>query len=125
MGYRAGVASATVPEMALSPLLVPMVAAREAVRTAVEAALSLPLGLLIEFTGLISWRPGASIGWHHDANRPYLQQRAASAVCYLNQAGRDFEGGAFRFQTGTPQVVHAAPGRVVSSITAPACQLAA
>lgn len=111
------------PPIALLPAR--QVAAREAVRTAVEAALSLPLGLLIEFTGLISWRPGASIGWHHDANRPYLQQRAASAVCYLNQAGRDFEGGAFRFQTGTPQVVHAAPGRVVSSITAPACQLAA
>lgn len=47
----------------------PQVAAREAVRAAVEEALGLDLGLLVEFTGLICWRPGSSIGWHHDANR--------------------------------------------------------
>ena len=45
------------------------VAAREAVRAAVEEALGLQLGLMIEFTGLICWRPGSCIGWHHDANR--------------------------------------------------------
>ena len=45
------------------------VAAREAVRAAVEEALGLQLGLMVEFTGLICWRPGSSIGWHHDANR--------------------------------------------------------
>jgi Rps23 Pro-64 3,4-dihydroxylase Tpa1-like proline 4-hydroxylase len=55
------------------------------------------MGLLVEFTGLVSWRPGASIGWHDDAHQPYLQQRFVSAVCYLNTAGRDFQGGALRF----------------------------
>ena len=57
----------------------PQVAAREAVRAAVEEALGLELGLLVEFTGLICWRPGACIGWHHDANRwvPQLGQ----AIC--------------------------------------------
>lgn len=52
------------------PTFAPLqVAAREAVRGAVEEALGLPCGLLVEFTGLICWRPGAVIGWHHDANR--------------------------------------------------------
>ncbi len=44
-------------------------AAREKVRAAVEKGLGLELGLLVEFTGLISWRPGAAIDFHHDANR--------------------------------------------------------
>lgn len=44
-------------------------AARQKVREAAEAALGLDLGLLVEFTGLIAWRPGASIAFHHDANR--------------------------------------------------------
>ena len=45
-------------------------AAREKVRAAVEEGLGLELGTLwVEFTGLISWRPGASISFHHDANR--------------------------------------------------------
>lgn len=53
--------------MLLAPSLLPQVAARQAVRAAVEEALDVPL--LIEFTGLICWRPGGVIGWHHDANR--------------------------------------------------------
>ncbi len=57
------------------------VAAREAVRAAAEDALGLPCGLLVEFTGLICWRPGAVIGWHHDANR-YLAGVMASAVVH-------------------------------------------
>ena len=44
-------------------------AAREKVRAAVEEALGFDLGLLVEFTGLITWRPGAHIAFHHDANR--------------------------------------------------------
>jgi hypothetical protein len=43
--------------------------AREKVQEAVEDALGLPGGLLVEFTALMTWRPGASIGWHYDANR--------------------------------------------------------
>ena len=53
--------------------------------------------------------------------RPYLQQRSHAAVCYLNTAGVDFEGGAFRFQGPAPPhtqqqqlEVLAAPGRVVA-----------
>lgn len=90
------------------------VRAREAVRAAVEEALDLQLGLLIEFTGLVSWRPGSSIGWHHDANRPYLLQRAYSAVCYLNASADDFDGGIFCFKHGAPETVQPAPGRLVS-----------
>ncbi|KAL4431217.1 hypothetical protein ABPG75_006473 [Micractinium tetrahymenae] len=123
VGYRDFVCSATILEVAASApeLLPPLVAAREAVRAAVEEALGLPCGLLVEFTGLICWRPGAVIGWHHDANRPYLQQRAYSAVCYLNTAGSDFRGGTFLFQRlgdisdeAAPVEVHALPGRVVA-----------
>ncbi|KAI7839049.1 hypothetical protein COHA_007191 [Chlorella ohadii] len=95
------------------------VAAREAVRAAVEEALGLQLGLLVEFTGLICWRPGSRIGWHHDANRPYLRQRTHSAVCYLQTAGVEFGGGTFQFEQGAdgtdrPQDVLASPGRVVA-----------
>ena len=60
--------------------------------------------------------------------RPYLRQRTHSAVCYLQTAGTDFEGGTFQFQSpaalgsggssggggGGPVDVLAAPGRVVA-----------
>ncbi|KAJ0266081.1 hypothetical protein HA466_0001370 [Hirschfeldia incana] len=61
--------------------------------------------LFIEFTGLISWCRGASIGWHSDDNRLYLKQRHFSAVCYLNSYGKVFKGGLFRFQSGEPATV--------------------
>ncbi|KAI3433335.1 hypothetical protein D9Q98_003153 [Chlorella vulgaris] len=114
VGYRACVCSATIFDVvaACPELLLDVVAARQAVREAVEKALDRPL--LVEFTGLVSWRPGSEIKWHHDANRPYLQQRAFSAVSYLNSSGHDFQGGTFRFQTGQPNQVHAVPGRVVA-----------
>ncbi|KAL2904869.1 2-oxoglutarate and iron-dependent oxygenase domain-containing protein 3, partial [Bienertia sinuspersici] len=48
------------------------------------------------------WNKGASIGWHSDDNRPYLQQRDFTAVCYLNNCGEDFSGGVFHFQDGEP-----------------------
>jgi len=56
--------------------------------------------LLIEFTGLVSWRPGALIGWHTDSNKAYLTQRCAAAVVYLNESKHDFEGGDFKFRRG-------------------------
>lgn len=70
--------SMRLPLVCRLPARPPQVAAREAVRAAVEDALGLPCGLLVEFTGLICWRPGAVIGWHHDANRqvPGGDQRA-------------------------------------------------
>lgn len=34
-----------------------------------EEALGCQGELLVEFTALISWHQGASIGWHHDSNR--------------------------------------------------------
>jgi hypothetical protein len=90
------------------------VAAREKVRAAAEEALGLPLGLLLEFTGLQSWRPGSSIAWHHDSNRPYLAHRRYAAVAYLNTSSADFRGGTLEFRHGEPREVRAAPGRVVS-----------
>jgi hypothetical protein len=54
--------------------------------------------------------------------RPYLRQRTHSAVCYLNSAGSDFQGGTFQFQqqeeSGATSItsVHAAPGRVVNAL---------
>ena len=40
-----------------------------------EDALGLPLGLLVEFSGLLSWRPGSAINWHYDANRHVMRGR--------------------------------------------------
>ncbi|XP_059655290.1 uncharacterized protein LOC132302439 isoform X2 [Cornus florida] len=61
--------------------------------------------LFVEFTGLISWTRGASIGWHSDDNRPYLKQRDFAAVCYLNSYGEDFKGGLFHFQDWEPTTI--------------------
>lgn len=69
--------------------------------------------LFIEFTGLISWSRGASIGWHSDDNRPYLKQRHFSEVCYLNTYGPDFSGGLFHFQDGEPKSIVPKAGDVV------------
>ena len=82
VGYRAAVASATLHDVAAAApaLLQPLVAARERVRAAAEEALGLGLGLLVEFTGLISWRPGSSIAPHHDANRCGLPVAAVGAA---------------------------------------------
>ncbi|KAG2253330.1 hypothetical protein Bca52824_083466 [Brassica carinata] len=69
--------------------------------------------LFIEFTGLISWCRGASIGWHSDDNRQYLKQRDFSAVCYLNSYGKDFKGGLFRFQSGEPATISPSAGDAI------------
>ncbi|MEW5298874.1 MAG: hypothetical protein WDW36_001948 [Sanguina aurantia] len=118
-GYRPDVCSTLMQNVAQSTphLLVPMVSARHAVWQAVEAALGLEGELFVEFTALMSWGPGSSIGWHHDANRPYLRQRHISAVLYLNTGGGvDFEGGELRFLSpdpgGGPTVIVPAPGRL-------------
>ena len=49
------------------------------------------------YTGLLCWDPEARIEPHFDSNRPYLAQRAFSALVYLDDQGVDFEGGSFAF----------------------------
>eukprot|EP00887_Chlorella_sp_A99_P005520 scaffold1.g5520.t1 len=113
-GYRPGVSAVHAAQVAAAApeLLLPLMVARERVRAAAEEALG--TDLLVEFTGLVSWRPGADIGWHHDANAPYLVQRTHTAVAYLNTAGADFQGGAFLFAAGVAPVVEPAAGRVLA-----------
>ncbi|KAL4305317.1 hypothetical protein AHAS_Ahas16G0066200 [Arachis hypogaea] len=65
------------------------------------------------FTALISWSRGASIGCHSDDNRPYLKQRHFAVVCYLNNYGKDFDGGLFRFQDGQPMSIMPMAGDVL------------
>ncbi|XP_076953611.1 uncharacterized protein LOC143627736 [Bidens hawaiensis] len=74
----------------------------EKLKDKVEEFFGCEYELFIEFTGLISWTKGASIGWHSDDNRPYLKQRDYVAVCYLNSYGVEFGGGLFHFQDGEP-----------------------
>ncbi|KAG2452580.1 hypothetical protein HYH02_002817 [Chlamydomonas schloesseri] len=117
VGYRPHVRSATIHDVVTTApwLLPPLARARRAVLCAVEAAFGLALELGVEFSGLIGWRPGAQLGWHHDANREYLDRRHVSAVLYLNTQGADFGGGDFRFQDGPePLRVAPRPGRLVA-----------
>uniref|UniRef100_A0A0E0GJH2 Fe2OG dioxygenase domain-containing protein n=1 Tax=Oryza nivara TaxID=4536 RepID=A0A0E0GJH2_ORYNI len=82
-GYRPSVVSTSLPHLAATGcghLLLPFVPVRERLRDAVESAFSCHFDLFIEFTGLISWCKGASIGWHSDDNKPYLRQRAFTDV---------------------------------------------
>jgi hypothetical protein len=70
-GYRPQVQSLTLYEMILTcPQLLPVVAkARQLIWDLVEAQFDSPCSIWPETTSLISWTAGASIGWHHDANR--------------------------------------------------------
>ncbi len=43
--------------------------ARALVLCALEEQFGLQMELCVEFSGLIGWRQGADLGWHHDANR--------------------------------------------------------
>ena len=120
-GWRPHTTSVTLQDLFAAkawPLLAPLLLARSAVREAVESTLGLA-ELFIEFAGLICWLPGAKIGWHHDANRPYLSSRHISCVLYLSSAGRDFSGGAFRFRSGEPAVVEPRAGRLLVYGTGP------
>jgi hypothetical protein len=71
VGYRPQVQSLTLYEMILTcPQLLPVVAkARQLIWDLVEAQFDSPCSVWPETTSLISWTAGASIGWHHDANR--------------------------------------------------------
>ncbi|KAG8074205.1 hypothetical protein GUJ93_ZPchr0006g46208 [Zizania palustris] len=115
-GYRPSVVSTSLPHLAATGcghLILPFVPVRERLRDAVESAFSCPFDLFVEFTGLISWCKGASIGWHSDDNKPYLKQRAFTAVCYLNDHGKDYKGGILQFQDGEPSCITPVAGDVV------------
>ncbi|GJN30828.1 hypothetical protein PR202_gb19166 [Eleusine coracana subsp. coracana] len=115
-GYRPSVVSTSLPHLAATGcghLLLPFVPIRERLRDAVELFFSCEFDLFIEFTGLISWCKGASIGWHSDDNKPYLRQRAFTAVCYLNDHGKDYKGGILQFQDGYPSSIVPVAGDVV------------
>ncbi|KAF3332406.1 Prolyl 3-hydroxylase 1 [Carex littledalei] len=114
-GYRTGVLSTTLAHLSAtgcSHLLVPFVKIREQLKEAVEEAFDCQFELFVEFTALISWCKGASIGWHSDDNKPYLKQRDFTAVCYLNDQGKDFKGGTLRFQDGEPSSIAPVAGDV-------------
>ncbi|KAL4638019.1 hypothetical protein ACB092_03G120900 [Castanea dentata] len=115
VGYRPNVFSTTLSHLIAtnSPhLLLPFVPIRETLKDKVEDFFDCQFDLFIEFTGLISWTRGASIGWHSDDNRPYLKQRDFTAVCYLNSYGRDFKGGLFHFKDGEPTTIEPLAGDV-------------
>ncbi|XP_010681358.2 uncharacterized protein LOC104896320 [Beta vulgaris subsp. vulgaris] len=105
VGYRPNVFSTTLSHLIATNcphLIMPFILLREKLKEKVEEVFNCEFELFIEFTGLISWNKGASIGWHSDDNRPYLKQRDFTAVCYLNSCGEDFSGGMFHFQDGEP-----------------------
>ncbi|XP_058078295.1 uncharacterized protein LOC131226685 isoform X2 [Magnolia sinica] len=108
VGYRPSVFSTTLSHLIAtnSPhLLLPFLPIRERLKERVEEFFGCDYELFVEFTGLISWCRGASIGWHSDDNRPYLKQRSFAAVCYLNSHGMDFKGGLFHFHDGDPATI--------------------
>ncbi|WJX46950.1 procollagen-proline 3-dioxygenase [Trifolium repens] len=116
VGYRPNVFSTTLSHLIAtnsSHFIIPFIPIRERLKDKLEEFFKCEFELFIEFTGLISWSRGASIGWHSDDNRPYLKQRHFSVVCYLNTYGKDFNGGLFHFQDGEPETIMPAAGDVV------------
>ncbi|PPD73112.1 hypothetical protein GOBAR_DD29984 [Gossypium barbadense] len=128
IGYRPNVFSTTLSHLIATNsahLIIPFLPIRDRLKEKVEETFGCEYELVTEFTGLISWSRGASIGWHSDDNRPYLKQRDFTAVCYLNSYGKDFEGGLFHFQDGEPKtiapmvgdaVIYTADGRNTHSV---------
>ncbi|OAY25363.1 uncharacterized protein LOC110605587 [Manihot esculenta] len=105
VGYRPNVFSTTLSHLIATNcphFIIPFLPIRERLKEKVEEFFGCEYELFVEFTGLISWTKGASIGWHSDDNRPYLKQRDFTAVCYLNTYAKDFKGGLFHFQDGEP-----------------------
>ncbi|KAL2248784.1 prolyl 3-hydroxylase 1 isoform X1 [Sesamum indicum] len=116
VGYRPNVFSTTLPHLIATNsahLIMPLVPIRERLKEKVEDHFGCEYELFVEFTGLMSWCKGASIGWHSDDNRDYLKQRDFAAVCYLNSYGMDFDGGLFHFQDGEPSTVAPLAGDVI------------
>lgn len=83
VGYRPNVFSTTLSHLIATncaPLIMPIIPIREKLREKAEEYFGCQYELFVEFTGLISWCRGASIGWHSDDNRPYLKQRDFACV---------------------------------------------
>ncbi|KAL1366525.1 hypothetical protein AAHE18_03G366600 [Arachis hypogaea] len=116
VGYRPNVFSTTLSHLVAtnaSHFLIPFIPIRERLKDKLEEFFNCQYELFVEFTALISWSRGASIGWHSDDNRPYLKQRHFAVVCYLNNYGKDFNGGLFRFQDGQPMSIMPMAGDVL------------
>ncbi|KAL3650650.1 hypothetical protein CASFOL_007053 [Castilleja foliolosa] len=116
VGYRPNVLSTTLLHLVATNsahLIIPFIPIRERLREKVEEHFGCEYELFVEFTGLISWCKGASIGWHSDDNRDYLKQRDFAAVCYLNSYEVDFSGGLFHFQSGEPSTIVPMAGDVI------------
>ncbi|KAL1328456.1 uncharacterized protein [Arachis hypogaea] len=116
VGYRPNVFSTTLSHLIAtnsSHFLIPFIPIRERLKDKLEEFFNCQYELFVEFTALISWSRGASIGWHSDDNRPYLKQRHFAVVCYLNNYGKDFNGGLFRFQDGLPMSIMPMAGDVL------------
>ncbi|KAG6481863.1 uncharacterized protein LOC122015347 isoform X1 [Zingiber officinale] len=116
VGYRPSVFSTTLPHLAATNcghFILPFLPLRDRLKDAVEETFGCEFELFVEFTGLISWCKGASIGWHSDDNKPYLRQRDFAAVCYLNNHEKDFRGGLFHFKDGEPSSVAPIAGDVL------------
>ncbi|KAI4340279.1 hypothetical protein MLD38_025131 [Melastoma candidum] len=78
VGYRPHVFSTTLAHLVATNsahLIMPLVPIRASLMEKVESFFQCEFELCIEFSGLISWSKGASIGWHSDDNRSYLRQR--------------------------------------------------
>lgn len=58
--------------------------------------------LFIEFSALLTWLPGATLGWHDDVSAgPHLAHRHVSASVYLSSGdGVDFDGGCLEARDG-------------------------
>ncbi|XP_059278658.1 uncharacterized protein LOC132032890 isoform X1 [Lycium ferocissimum] len=116
VGYRPNVFSTTLSHLIATNcahLIMPIIPIRERLREKAEEYFGCQYELFVEFTGLISWCRGASIGWHSDDNRPYLKQRDFAAVCYLNSYEADFKGGIFHFKDGEPADIVPVAGDVI------------
>ncbi|XP_004228755.1 uncharacterized protein [Solanum lycopersicum] len=116
VGYRPNVFSTTLSHLIATNcahFIMPIIPIRERLREKAEEYFGCQYELFVEFTGLISWCRGASIGWHSDDNRPYLKQRDFAAVCYLNSYDADFKGGIFHFKDGEPADIVPMTGDVI------------
>ncbi|KAJ8565295.1 hypothetical protein K7X08_007871 [Anisodus acutangulus] len=116
VGYRPNVFSTTLSHLIATNcahFIMPIIPIRERLREKAEEYFGCQYELFVEFTGLISWCRGASIGWHSDDNRPYLKQRDFAAVCYLNSYDVDFKGGIFHFKDGEPADIVPMAGDVI------------
>ncbi|XP_020963779.1 uncharacterized protein LOC107613843 [Arachis ipaensis] len=116
VGYRPNIFSTTLSHLIATNsyhFLIPFIPIRERLKDKLEEFFNCQYELFVEFTALIRWSRGASIGWHSDDNRPYLKQRHFAVVCYLNNYGKDFNGGLFRFQDGQPMSIMPMAGDVL------------